>query len=420
MVHFTSKMNTREKVLETINRVYHSGLTSTSGGNISAIDQDGHIFITPSGKDKGTLVASDIAEVLPTGEKLGEYAPSMELPFHSNIYKLRPDIKGVVHAHAPAVVAYATARVVPNSKVARVYEDILGEVVGSVYDLPGSLSLGEIVKAEFAKGYNAVMMDNHGATVGDENLDKAFMRYETLDRLCLALINAKMLGGVNLPKRVELASIDTTVEEVCSDEYNAVKQDICDFCKRSYQNLLMASTFGTIAVRVDGGFLFNPDCVDRNKIEVADVVLYRDGKLSSANSTRYLAYIKEIFDTNDKVNCVMISMPSASMGFAIAHKNIDARLIPESYIMLKDVTKAPYEDIANPAKIASLLTTTAPALLVENEGIVTIGKNITKAFDRLEVLDYSARSIISALSIADIVPINEEQVKEINDTFNGW
>ena len=97
----------RKEVLKTINRVYHSGLTSTSGGNISCCDEDGNIFITPSGKDKGTLVESDIAKVLPDGTQIGEYAPSMELPFHSNIYRLRKDIKAIVHAHAPAAVAYA-------------------------------------------------------------------------------------------------------------------------------------------------------------------------------------------------------------------------------------------------------------------------------------------------------------------------
>ena len=413
-------MDMKQKVLDTMNRVYHSALTSTSGGNISAIDQDGHIFITPSSKDKGTLAVDDIAEVLPDGTRIGQYPPSMELPFHSNIYKMRSDLKAVVHAHAPAVVAYATARRVPDSSVARVYEDVLGEVVGSCYELPGSLKLGDIVKSEFEKGYNAVMMDNHGATVADSDLDKAFMRYETLDCLCQTLINASMLGGVKKPKRVELQKVDCCVIEDKSGEFEAQKREICDFCVRSYNNKLMSSTFGTIAVRAGEGFLFNPDSVDRKKVQPEDIVYCVGDNLSSFESTKYLAYIKEIFDTKPEVNCVMISMPSATMGFAVSHKPLNARLIPESYIMLKDVTRAEYDVVASAKKVADLLSTTAPALIIDNEGVFTIGKNVTKAFDRLEVLDYSARSIISALAIADIVPINDEQVKEINDTFNGW
>ena len=51
--------------------------------------------------------------------------------------------------------------------------------------------------------------------------------------------------------------------------------------------------------------------------------------------------------------------------------------------------------------------------IVNNECVITIGKNLTKAFDRLEVTDYSARSIISACNIAQITPINDEQSAEI-------
>ena len=47
--------NTKIGVLETINRVYYNGLTTTSGGNISCMDNEGTIYITPSGVDKGTL-----------------------------------------------------------------------------------------------------------------------------------------------------------------------------------------------------------------------------------------------------------------------------------------------------------------------------------------------------------------------------
>ena len=43
------------QVLDIINRVYYNKLTTVSGGNISTIDDDGNIFITPSGIDKGSL-----------------------------------------------------------------------------------------------------------------------------------------------------------------------------------------------------------------------------------------------------------------------------------------------------------------------------------------------------------------------------
>ena len=108
------------------------------------------------------------------------------------------------------------------------------------------------------------------------------------------------------------------------------------------------------------------------------------------------------------------------MGFAVANKLMDARLIPESYIMLKDVVQLPYAVMDDFSLIIKALTTKSPAIVIDNECAITIGKNATKVFDRMEVLDYSARSILLAKSVAKINPINEEEVKAIDDVFNGW
>ena len=58
--------------------------------------------------------------------------------------------------------------------------------------------------------------------------------------------------------------------------------------------------------------------------------------------------------------------------------------------------------------------------MIDNECAITIGKNATKAFDRIEVLDYSARSVLLANSVAKINPISESEVAEIDAVFNGW
>lgn len=121
-----------------------------------------------------------------------------------------------------------------------------------------------------------------------------------------------------------------------------------------------------------------------------------------------------------QAEALFISMPSAAMAFAAANRHFDSRLIPESYIMLKDVTRLPYSAVGDYGQIARALSVNAPAMIIDNECVITAGKNITKAFDRLEVLDYSARSVIMAQAVSDIRPIDGNQVDEINSVFNGW
>lgn len=416
------KKSVRLSVLETMNRVYARALTTTSGGNVSGVDEAGNVWITPSGIDKGTLEPEDIAKVYSDGSWEGRHAPSMEIPFHSGIYRLRPDVRGIVHAHAPAVVAYACARKIPDPKAARIYRQTLDEISGSVYDLPGSLKLGEIVKAEFKKGYSAVMMDNHGATVAGKDLSDAYRKYETLDDLCNTLINAAVLGGtktvdseISLPNwSVREAELEET------DEIRTAKAALAAFLKRSCRNRLAGAAWGTLAIRVGEGYVINSDCCDRERLTEGDVLYVGNGKKSAGECVQYAPYVEAIFESCKEANAVFISHPCAVMGFAVAGVPFDSKLIPESYLMLKEVGQLPYSAMADVNSVASALTIKTPVVIIDNECAVTIGKNATKAFDRMEVLDYSARSVISARHLAELVPINKEQTEEIDRTFNGW
>lgn len=415
-----NKLTLREQVAEAMSRVYHRGLTTTSGGNISATDGEGRIFITPSGIDKGTLTAEAISEMRPDGTQTGKYAPSMELPFHSNIYRTCKDVRAIVHAHSPAIVAYACMRVVPDAGCARVFEDRLGRIAPSEYALPGSLKLGGIVRKRFEEGYRTVMMDNHGATVAASDMGEALAMYETLDLLTQTLFYAAALGGAKKPaKKLPLPLNDYPVGDTGADD-PSVRKSVVAFVKRAYAGGLVGNGYGTLAVRSAGGIFFNADSDSPLDLDENDIVKFASGKLSSPKKAAYLDLILKIFEKRPEAGAVFVSAPAAITAFAVAGADFDARLIPESYIMLRDVTRLPYASVADFDAVASALSVNAPVAVIDNECAITIGKNITKAFDRMEVLEYSARSVLLAKPVAPIQPIEGAEVEEINATFNGW
>jgi L-fuculose-phosphate aldolase len=90
-------------------RIYQYRMTTTSGGNLSILDSDGSIWITPARIDKGALRVSDIVRVFPDGSSEGLHRPSSEFPFHQQIYACRPDLRAIVHAHPVALVRSAFA-----------------------------------------------------------------------------------------------------------------------------------------------------------------------------------------------------------------------------------------------------------------------------------------------------------------------
>ena len=155
-----------DQLVMIMQRIYERGMTTTSGGNLSILDENGDIWITPKGIDKGSLTRSDIICVKPDGSCIGPHEPSSELPFHASVYKRRPDIRAVLHAHPPALVAFSIARKLPEVDLIPTVRKTCGELAMATYAVPGSEQLGENIAAKFDDGINIVLLENHGVCIG--------------------------------------------------------------------------------------------------------------------------------------------------------------------------------------------------------------------------------------------------------------
>ena len=102
------------------------------------------------------------------------------------------------------------------------------------------------------------------------------------------------------------------------------------------------------------------------------------------------------------------------MAFAVTGTPFDTRTIPESYILLQEVETLPMD----PAQIAAHLTKTYPAVLVKNECAITTGETLLQAFDRMEVMECTAASILQAKALGEIVHITPEEIERIRRTFH--
>ena len=71
----------------TMSRLYYHDMATTSGGNLSIMDGEGNIWISPSGADKGSLVRDDIMQITPDGKILGRNRPSCEYSFHLSVLR---------------------------------------------------------------------------------------------------------------------------------------------------------------------------------------------------------------------------------------------------------------------------------------------------------------------------------------------
>ncbi len=213
----TQLMHPRDQIAIIISRIYQRGLTTTSGGNISMIDDNGDVWVTPSAVDKGSLKPSDIMCVKSDGTIIGPHKPSSEYPFHIAIYKSRPDIKAIIHAHPPALVSFSIVRQIPDTNVIVQAKKICGPIGYAAYELPGSFALGEKIADEFKKGFDAIIMENHGTVLGGIDLVDAFQRFETLEFCARTILYGTSLGEVLYLTDDQIDEFDNQVPGLMSE-----------------------------------------------------------------------------------------------------------------------------------------------------------------------------------------------------------
>jgi L-fuculose-phosphate aldolase len=419
-----------QQIVMTMDRIYGYGMTTTSGGNLSILDDNGDLWITPAGVDKGALTPADIMRVSPDGKVIGPHRPSVELPFHQWIYQRRPDLRAIVHAHPPSLVAFSLVRKIPDTSLVPNMHQVCGEVGMAEYGLPGSADLGAKIAKVFAQGCNAVMLENHGAVVGAADLFRAFMAFETLDFCARLEIDARRLGTptglgekeILLSTQKQGVRLDEFTPRGHSSEERRARQEMVDLIRRACDQKLFTSTQGTFSQRLDErSFLITPYLVDRRYLEVGDLVRIEDGRREAGKTpSRSVRLHQHIYARQPHVSSVIIAHPPSIMAFAVTEARFDSRTIPECYVMLRNVPRLPFgATFLDPEKTAVVFAPGTPLALVQNDCVIVTGNGLIQAFDRLEVAEYSARALVACRSLGPVVMIDPAQVAEIERAFGG-
>ncbi len=197
----------KEAVAAFMARCYARGLTTATGGNIS-MRMGKTMLITPSGKDKSSLSADDIAEVrISDGANLTpSQRLSIESDMHRRIYLARPDAGAVVHSHPLFASLFSASG--EEIDTAIIAEDwyLLDKVAKVPYALMGTEALAEAAVA-YAADHDALLLENHGAIAVGRTLIEAFDRLECLEQAAKLtyLSRTVHVRSLDEEKRAEIA-----------------------------------------------------------------------------------------------------------------------------------------------------------------------------------------------------------------------
>lgn len=417
----------REQIVTIMQRIYGYSMTTTSGGNLSMLDAEGDMWITPAGIDKGSLTPSDIICVKPDGTIIGPHKPSSEYPFHRAIYARRPDFRAIVHAHPPALVSFSIVRKIPNTKIIPQAHYVCGTVGYAPYALPGSQELGDVIAATFAEGVDVVLLENHGIVAGAEGLLAAFQRFETLDFCARTLIRARTVGEVRSLTDEDIALSRERGEKLPKFTPKShttaeltLRRKIVDIVHRAYDQRLMTSTEGTVSARVDAdSFLITPFGIDRKYLDIDDIVLISRGRRERRKEpSRAVRFHLSVYRDHPEIGAVITAQCPSATAYSITGRKLDTRTIPESYIVLRDIPLIPYgEQFGDGAGLSARLSDRVPVVLLQNDAILATGRDLAQAFDRLEVAEFSATALIDTSPIGEMVPIGDDALALIEEKF---
>jgi L-fuculose-phosphate aldolase len=192
-----SEIAQRELVAAASGRLAARGWTANHDGNVTLKLGPARYLATPTATSKAAVTAAKLLVVDDNGSRVsGDGKPFSEMGLHLTVYKNRPDVGAVVHAHPPAAtgIACAGGRHLEQPFIAEAVVS-LGPTIPTVpFAMPGAPACAAL--APYVLEHDAVLIANHGVMTWGADVEQAYLRMELVEHLAQIALMAERAGGV--------------------------------------------------------------------------------------------------------------------------------------------------------------------------------------------------------------------------------
>jgi L-fuculose-phosphate aldolase len=219
----------RQEMIRVGRLMWERGYVAATDGNLSARLGSDRLLVTASGLSKGFLSPDDLimldldGQAIPSYRGRGQRASS-EILMHLEVYRQRPDVNAVVHAHPPLAIAFSIAGVSLARCVIPEVIVTLGSILTTGYATPGTGEVSEIIQ-QAVRDYDAIILAHHGSITVGKSLWEAYLRLEKVEHTAEITLAAHQLGQVRTlsPEAVEKLTekrrqlLQAEGREICED-----------------------------------------------------------------------------------------------------------------------------------------------------------------------------------------------------------
>jgi L-fuculose-phosphate aldolase len=203
----SSERKHREEIVRYGRTLHERGLVAAMDGNLSVRLKDEQILVTPTCVSKGNMRSGDMVVVDMEGQRVsGRRNVTSEIGMHLLIYRMRPDIQAIVHAHPPTATGFAAAGIALTQPLVCEVVMGLGCIPLARYGTPGTSELARTLEP-FVPHYDAILMSNHGVVAYGDTLERAYMKMETVEHFAQIALVTHLLGRQQPLQEVEVQKL---------------------------------------------------------------------------------------------------------------------------------------------------------------------------------------------------------------------
>lgn len=200
----------KEQICEVGHRLYNKGFVAANDGNISVKVSENEFYCTPTGVSKGSLTPDMIIKIDAQGNKIeGTLNPSSEIKMHLRVYRERPDVNAVVHAHPPVATAFTVAGIPLDRYILPEAVLTIGDIPTCTYGTPSTMEIPDSLMP-YIQEHDAFMLENHGALTIGNTLTRAMFTMEEVEfnanimKLAMELGRIKEIPADQMVKLMDL------------------------------------------------------------------------------------------------------------------------------------------------------------------------------------------------------------------------
>lgn len=201
------------------------------------------------------------------------------------------------------------------------------------------------------------------------------------------------------------------------------KEEVAYFMRRLYNKGLTTTSGGNISLKVkDNQILITASQTDKGRMQAGDIGLVTlDGKgdspafKASMETGMHLAVFKERKD----IQAIVHAHPVFATAFGISGKQVNTKLMGEARAICGEPKVAGYKLMGTTrlAKVVAQAARNANIILMQNHGVLAVGKSLLEAFDRLEVFEASAKLTFITGLLGNRKELTQEELGEIDALF---